>query len=106
MTGSIDKYAVKGSKPRWRYRISTGKDASGRRQYDSKAGFERQGEAADAMRVRMKELEREAGKPAPIAFGEHLQQWLDNHVTQRCAPFTVQRYRQLAAYIPADLHFV
>ncbi len=103
MTGSIDKYVVKGSsKPRWRYRIYTGKDAAGRKQWDSKAGFEKQGKAADAMRVRMKELEREAGRPTPVAFGEHLQQWLNNHAAQRCAPITLQRYRQLAAYIPPD----
>jgi integrase len=102
VTGSIDKYEVKGSsKPRWRYRIYTGRDAAGQKQYTSKAGFEKQGDAADAMRLRMNELEHAAGRPAPVAFGEHLQQWLDNHATQRCAPITLQRYRELAAYIPA-----
>lgn len=103
MTGSIDKYAVKGSsKPRWRYRISLGRDGAGRRLYDAKAGFEKEGEAAKAMRDRIRQLEREAGKPADVSFGNHLQQWLDGHATQRCAPKTLERYRQLVGYIPAD----
>jgi hypothetical protein len=32
MKGCIDKYVVKGSsKPRWRFRIYTGKDAAGKK---------------------------------------------------------------------------
>jgi hypothetical protein len=59
MKGSIDKYTVKGSsKPRWRFRIYMGKNDAGAKQYVCGAAFEKQGEAADAMRVKIDELLR------------------------------------------------
>ena len=45
MTGSVDKYQTKTSKPHWRYRIYTGKNADGVKQYEARAGFEKQGQA-------------------------------------------------------------
>jgi integrase len=106
MTGSIDKYAVKGSsKPRWRYRIYTGKDDAGAKRYVSGAGFEKQGEAADAMRTKIEELLRLANQPAPleaITLTAWLKRWLDSYAVHTCQPKTLERYGQLVRYITAS----
>ena len=103
MTGSIDKYMTKGSsKPHWRYRIYTGKDEAGRKQYVTRAGFEKQGEAADTMRDRIEELRRLANQPASpeeISLGSWLARWIDTYAVHTCQPKTIERYRQLAKYI-------
>jgi integrase len=104
MDGSITKYAVKGSsKPRWRYRIYLGKDERGRKLYDGRGGFEKQGDAADDMRRRWHELRAERGK-APAqekTLGEWIRTWLDTYAVDRCQPKTLERYHQLAEYVTA-----
>lgn len=105
MTGSIDKYFIKGStKPHWRYRIYLGKDASGKKQWVSAAGFAKQGDASDAMRIRIDELLAAANAPilSKETFGEHVQTWLNDHASQRCTPLTLQRYRALVKYVLED----
>lgn len=103
MKGSIDKYNTKGSsKPHWRYPIYTGKDASGVKQYVTRAGFEKQGEAADSMRDRIEELRRLSNLPAApeeIQLGSWLTRWIENYAVHSCQPKTLERYRQLARYI-------
>jgi len=105
MTGSIDKYKIKGSsKPHWRYRISVGSSASGKRQYVSQSGFEKQADAADCMHRKLEEMRRAAGLPVPSSetLGEHFRQWLEQHAPQRCSPKTLERYNQLARYVLLD----
>jgi integrase len=100
MKGSIDKYTIKGSsKPRWRYRLYIGKAANGVKQWESHGGYEKQGDAAVAMRLRIDELRLHRGQAVPITFGEHLRQWLDQHAPQRCTPKTLERYHQLSSYV-------
>jgi integrase len=100
--GCIDKYSTKGSsKPHWRYRIYRGKDAAGKKQFVIKAGFKKQGEAEDAMRAAMAELEaKDKMEPVPKkTLGEWLRTWLETYAADRCQPKTLERYQQLAAYI-------
>ncbi len=102
MKGSVTKYKVKGtSRPRWRYRIDAGKDDVGRRLQEGRGGFTKESEAADAMRVHMDELTtRTVAKPIrKETLGEWIQVWLDTYAVDRCQPKTLERYRQLAAYI-------
>lgn len=102
MKGCVDKYSTKGSsKPHWRYRIYRGKDASGKKQFQIKAGFKKQGEAEDAMRIAMAEIEASSGVvPIPKkTFGEWLRSWLETYAVDRCQPKTLERYQQLAGYI-------
>jgi hypothetical protein len=43
---------------------------------------------------------RTAAPPVPGKnVGEWLQQWLDTYALDRCQPKTLERYRQLAAYL-------
>ena len=102
MKGSIDKYSIKGgSKPHWRYRIYRGKDATGRKLFQIKAGFKKQGDAEDAMRTAMAEIEAAANLvPVPKqTLGEWLRSWLETYAVDRCQPKTLERYQQLAGYI-------
>ena len=103
MTGSIDKYITKGSsKPHWRYRIYTGKDSTGVKQYATRAGFEKQALAGDAMRDRINELQKLRNQPAApeeIPLASWLTRWIDTYAVHTCQPKTLERYGQLAKYI-------
>jgi integrase len=102
MRGSITKYAITGSKrPRWRFRIYTGKDQTGRKLYEGRGGFEKEGEAQTAMQRAMEDIGQRR-TPAPAkqrTLGEWVQQWLDTYALDRCQPKTLERYQQLAAYV-------
>jgi integrase len=103
MKGSIDKYMTKGSsKPHWRYRIYKGKNAAGIKEYDTRAGFEKQAEAQEKMQERIIELRRLSNQPVgpeEIPLGSWLSRWIDSYAVPACQPKTIERYRQLAAYI-------
>lgn len=110
MKGSVTKYAVKGtSRPKWRYRIYTGKNDDGKKIYEGRGGYDKQGAAADAMREHMAEIETRASAPstppAPAApewtLGSWLQHWLATYAPLRCQPKTLERYQQLAGYVTA-----
>lgn len=101
MTGSVTKYTITGSRrPRWRFRIYTGKDEAGRKLYQGRGGFGKEGEARTAMQDAMAEIDqRNTPTPEPKkTLGEWVQQWLDTYALDRCQPKTLERYRQLAAY--------
>jgi len=109
MKGSVTKYAIKGSsRPRWRYRLYLGKDASGKKLWDGgKGGFKTETEAWDAVRQRFEELarEREARenpRPEPMrsmTLGEWLQTWFDTYAADKCQRKTLDRYKELALYV-------
>ncbi len=110
MKGSVTKYAVKGSsRPKWRYRLRLGKDASGKELREGRGGFAKESEALDAMRDRTKEIieQRNAPqvatqpepKPAEVALGEWLSRWIATYAVHSCQPKTIERYKQLADYI-------
>lgn len=103
MTGSIDKYAIKGStKGRWRYRIYAGKTSTGTKEYLTAAGFEMRTEAAEAMRQRIAELQRKGNQlaaPADIPLRSWLVRWINTYAAQTCQPKTLERYRQLTRYV-------
>jgi len=102
MKGSVTKYTIKGSsRPRWRYRIDASKDEQGNRIQEGRGGFAKEGEASDAMRIHMDEIQaRNRSVPRPKkTLGEWLQTWLDTYATDRCQPKTLERYRELAEYV-------
>lgn len=105
MKGSVTKYQVKGSsRPKWRYRVYLGKNERGKKRYEGQGGFDKQGEAASAMRRRLEEVRAPSdARTLPVlteqTFCEWLQTWLDTYAADRCQPKTLERYRQLASYI-------
>jgi len=108
MKGSVTKYVIKGSsRPRWRYRIDAGRDPFGRRIQEGAGGFTKEGEAREAMKAHMERIGARATAPIealPSAppektVGQWLGEWLDSYAVHTCQPKTVERYRQLAAYI-------
>src|SRR6266446_6112288 len=100
MKGCLTKYIVKGSsRPKWRYRVYAGKNEDGKKQFEGRAAFEKQADAAAAMRQRLEEIRtRSTGvsAPMPIHLGAWLEKWLDTYAVDRCQPKTLERYRQLA----------
>jgi integrase len=102
--GSVTKYTVNGSsRPRWRYRIDAGKD-QGHRIQQGRGGFAKEGEARIKMQRHMQEIQgRSAAAPAAPrhekTLADWLQIWLDTYAVDHCQPKTLERYRQLAAYL-------
>ena len=108
MTGSIGKYSVKGSsRPRWRYRIYVAKDATGKWQREGKGGFGKEAEANEAMQLHMLTLKTRSAAVSPAGpiwtLTTWVHHWLDHYGPTRCQPKTLERYRELAAYIAPDL---
>jgi integrase len=107
MKGSVTKYIVKGSsRPKWRYRLRVGKDEGGNQAREGRGGFAKEGEARDAMDGRIKEIKEQRSaapkqppKPPEVTLGAWLRAWIETYATQRCQRKTIERYRQLAAYI-------
>ena len=96
-----ESFRAKDCDPRWRFRIYTGKDEAGRKVYEGRGGFGKEGEARKAMQHAMEEIgQRNTPGPAPQrTLGEWVRQWLDTYALDRCQPKTLERYRQLAAYV-------
>jgi hypothetical protein len=103
MKGCLTKYVVKGSsRPKWRYRVCTGKNKQGKKQFEGRAAFEKQADAASAMRQHLEELRtRAAGvnTGTQISLGAWVEKWLDTYAVDRCQPKTLERYHQLAIYL-------
>lgn len=100
MTGCVFKRKLPSGTITWGYSIDCGKDENGKRKRIFKAGFERKKDAEDALRKILNEKdEGELVKPDPTTFAAFLQEWFREHAERNCSGKTVERYRQLAAYI-------
>jgi integrase len=66
----------------------------------SKSGFSRKADAeAEKTRVLNELNDGRWVRPVPKTFHDFLTEWFREHAEQYCAPKTVERYRQLAAYV-------
>jgi integrase len=97
--GCIFKRKLESGKVVWGYSIDLFTDENGKRVRPQKTGFEKKGDAEAALSVVLREKEDGSLiKPVPKTLGEFIDEWLREHAEQHCAPKTVERYRQLAAY--------
>jgi integrase len=101
--GSITKYFKRSGERLWRYRFD-GDSPDGTRQQIGKAGFATRGEAMDALQVAVKKYEQSkalpvAPPPVKETVADWVRTWLRDYAPQRCAPKTLERYRQLAEYV-------
>jgi len=107
MTGCIFKRRLPSGRVTWGYSIDVGKDANGKRLQDFKSGFAKKGEAEDALRVKLNEKDAgELVKPDPTSFGVFLATWFTEYAERQCSLKTVERYRELAAYIVPHIGLV
>lgn len=84
----------------WYYSVSAGKDENGNRLRLFKAGFRRKSDAEAAeLRVRQELEDGAVIRPDPRTFGAFFEEWLREHAEKNCEPKTVERYRELAAYV-------
>lgn len=84
----------------WGYSIDAGKDENGKRKQIFKSGFEREKDAAKALREKLSEKDAgELVRPDPTTFAAFLTEWFKEHAERNCTRKTVERYRQLAGYV-------
>ena len=100
MKGCVFKRVLRSGKISWGYSIDVGKDEAGKRKQIFKSGFRRQGDAdAELTRLLQEKNDGLLVKPTPKTFGEFMENWFQGHAEQHCEKKTVERYRQLAAYV-------
>src|SRR5580704_3509848 len=99
-TGKITREAGKQGRRAWTYSLGG----------TQQRGFETRAEAESALREairgrdadRVKQIEDCANSIGPL-FARYFQQWLDEHASRRCAPKTLERYRELGVYLVREL---
>jgi integrase len=100
MNGCTFKRALPSGRITWGYSIDAGKNENGKRKQIFKSGFERKKDADDALRLKLNEKDQgELVKPDPTTFAAFLKEWFKEHAERNCTPKTVERYRELAAYV-------
>ena len=101
--GSVFKYFTRTGTRLWRYRFEAD-PVEGRRQRVDKAGFAARSAASDALRDAIEEYQKSktlpiARPPAKETVKEWVSTWLRDYAPRQCAPKTLERYVQLAAYV-------
>jgi integrase len=103
--GTVSKRLNRAGRARWAYVFDLGKGQNGKRQQITKSGFLTQREAQDALSVAMAEAHNTPPSETPEspAFEAFFANWVDEHAARRCAPKTIERYRELGAYAAKHL---
>jgi integrase len=103
MKGTIQKRPLKSGEVRWAYSFFAGwiegDDGVRVRDQRTKSGFRTKREAEEALRMAIGEMGR-APEPAiqSPTFESFFIYWIEEHAVRRCAPKTLERYRELGAY--------
>jgi len=89
----------------WAYSLYAGKDpTTGKPKRVFKSGFTTKREAAAAASQAQAELtEQRKLDQSPRTLGALVSVWLTDHAERHWSPKTVERYRQLSAYLDAEL---
>lgn len=110
MNGTITKRLRKNGRPSWGYVFDAGRDETGNRIQPTKSGFSTKAEAAEALRYAIRDAIARADaqrNPAPVpifpTFSEFMQTWIDQRAARKCEKKTLERYRELAAYMTRPL---
>ena len=99
MTGTVCKRTYRSGKTVWCYSIDLGEDENGNRRRLFKSGFRTRTEADQERIEKLREFqEGDVVAPAPQTLAAFMDEWLREHASRNCAPKTVERYRELAAY--------
>jgi integrase len=100
VTGTITRTKLKSGRTSWGYYFLAGKDEAEKRQQVTKQGFETKREAEEALREKIASHEQGRGEgPSEIpTFADFFSRWMREHADRKCAPKTVERYRELGAY--------
>jgi integrase len=100
MNGCVFKRVLPSGRVTWGYSIDAGADENGKRKQIFKSGFAKKGDADTALRRLLNEKdEGELTKPDPQAFAAFMEEWFQEYGARKCSPKTLERYRQLAAYV-------
>jgi integrase len=99
VTGTITKYKLKTGKTSWGYVFTIGRDENGKRLQVVRKGFEKRGEAEDALREAITEHEN-GGRVVKDArtFGAFFKDWLERQGTTKWAKMTAEQNAKRGAY--------
>jgi len=104
--GSVTKYLTKTGTRLWRFQFDA-EPKDGKRRLIGKAGFSKRADALKALYAAVEEYETSKREPTTTApapppketLAGWMERWFLDYAPQRCQPKTLERYRQLAAYI-------
>jgi integrase len=100
MKGTTYKRKLPSGAITWAYQVDIGYDENGKRIRIAKTGFRREQDAqAELIRLLQEKNSGTMVKPSPETFEQFMSEWFDQHARHKCTPKTVERYRQLAAYV-------
>ena len=103
MTGSITKHPQKNGRISGGYYFRAGKDANGKWIQPMKQGFATKREAEDKLREAIAEADAKASpaqsEPPACTFAELFNEWMAQYAERHCQPKTIERYRELGAYV-------
>lgn len=100
MNGCVFKRILPSGRISWGYSLDLGRDANGKRLQEFKSGFDKKSEADTALRQRLvKKDSGEIVKPDPTSFAAFMERWFTEHAERQCSLKTVERYRELLAYV-------
>jgi hypothetical protein len=86
MTGCIFKRKLPSGRITWGYSIDAGHDENGKRKQIFKSGFDRKGEASDALRRLLNEKdEGELTKPDPQTFAAFVEERFREYGARKCS---------------------
>jgi len=98
--GCVRKRLLPSGRLDWFFSVRLGKDETGKRIREYRSGFRRKADAEAALRRFLQEIDEGAiARPAPRSFGDFIEEWFTEHAARQCTPKTLERYRQLAAYV-------
>lgn len=100
MKGTTYKRRLASGAMTWCFQVDAGTDENGKRIRIAKTGFKREQDAhAELTRIQQQKNDGQLIQPNPRTFAEFMSEWFTEHAAQKCTPKTVERYRQLAAYV-------
>src|SRR5713226_8998890 len=107
MTGCVFKRKLPSGSTSWGYVIDVGKDENGKRKQIFKSGYATKSEADQKLREKL--TEKDAGKlvaPDPQTFKAFVKRWFSEFAARTCSAKTIERYRELIAYVLPHLGHV
>jgi integrase len=100
MNGCVFKRKLPSGRIVWGFSIDAGRDENGKRKQIFKSGFKLERDAERELRNKLREKDAgELVKPDPQTYADFVDEWFREYGPRRCSPKTLQRYKELSAYV-------
>jgi integrase len=96
MRGTIISRTTRKGKKSWGFSFFAGRDENGKRIQKVKRGFDKKGDAEEALREAIEEHQQAPAAERDMpTFAAHFERWHGDHVKRHCSPKTAERYYEL-----------